>query len=119
MIGDELHALARDLWPLHRSLTGDGVRRTLGLIRERFLPDLVLHEVPSGTPAFDWVVPQEWRVREAYIVTPSGRRICDVAVNNLHLVAYSRPVRAQLTLAELGPHLHSLPEKPTAIPFVT
>jgi aminopeptidase-like protein len=119
MIGDELHALARELWPVHRSLTGDGVRQTLGLLRDRFLPDLVLHEVPSGTPAFDWVVPQEWRVREAYIVTPSGRRICDVAANNLHLVAYSRPVRAQMTLGELSPHLHSLPGKPGAIPFVT
>jgi aminopeptidase-like protein len=119
MIGDELHALARELWPFHRSLTGDGVRRTLQLIRDRHLPDLVLHEVPSGTPAFDWVVPQEWRVREAYIVAPGGRRICDVAVNNLHLVAYSRPVRAQLTRGELDEHLHSLPDRPDAIPFVT
>jgi aminopeptidase-like protein len=119
MIGDELHALATELWPIHRSITGEGVRHTLRLIQERHLPELVVHEVPSGTQAFDWTVPREWRVREAYIVTPAGRRICDVAVNNLHLVAYSRPVRARMTLAELTPHLHSLPAMPAAIPFVT
>jgi aminopeptidase-like protein len=119
VIGDQMHALARELWPLHRSLTGEGVRQTLRLLRDRHLPGLVMHEVPSGTQAFDWTVPQEWRVREAYIETPSGRRICDVAVNNLHLVGYSRPLRARMTLAELSPHLHSLPDRPQAIPFVT
>lgn len=118
-IGEQMHALARQLWPINRSLTGDGVRQTLAWLRDQHLPGLTLHEVPSGTAAFDWTVPPEWQVREAYIVTPTGRRICDFSVNNLHLVGYSVPVRQTLSLDELQAHLYSLPDQPEAIPYVT
>jgi aminopeptidase-like protein len=105
------------LWPLLRSLTGDGVRRTHDLLSE-ILP-LERMEVPSGTPVLDWIVPPEWRVREAYVEAPDGRRILDVAVNNLHLVNYAVPFRGVLSRAELDRHLHSLPDQPDAVPYVT
>jgi len=119
MIGEEIHRLARTLWPLNRSVTGDGVRETLSIIKRLHLPDLTVHEVPTGTPVFDWMVPKEWRIREAYIVTPSGQRICNLADNNLHVVGYSVPVDRVLPLGELEQHLHSLPDRPNSIPFVT
>jgi aminopeptidase-like protein len=119
VIGQEIHALAQMLWPINRSITGDGVRETLSIIKRLHLPDLAIHEVPTGTPVFDWVVPKEWRIREAYLVTPDGRRICDFAENNLHVMGYSVPVDRLLPLEELDQHLHSLPDRPNAIPFVT
>jgi aminopeptidase-like protein len=119
MTGEAIHDLARALWSFDRSITGEGVRRTMNLIRDRHLPGLVLHEVPSGTAAFDWTVPQEWAVNDAYLVAPSGRKICEFKKNNLHLVGYSIPVRARMPLAELQGHLYSLPEQPDAIPYVT
>ena len=119
MIGHEIHRLAQALWPLNRSITGDGVRETLRVIQRLHLPELTIHEVPTGTRAFDWVVPREWKIRAAYIVTPDGRRICDFAENNLHVVGYSIPVDRTLSLEELNAHLHSLPDRPDAIPFVT
>jgi aminopeptidase-like protein len=119
VIGDEIHQLARTLWPINRSITGDGVRKTLSIIKRLHLPDLTIHEVPTGTPVFDWVVPKEWRIRAAYIVTPRGERICDFAENNLHVVGYSTAVDCVVPLEELDRHLHSLPDRPTAIPFVT
>lgn len=119
MIGQEIHRLAQVLWPLNRSITGDGVRETLRIIQRLHLPALTIHEVPTGTPVFDWVVPREWTMREAYILTPDGRRICDCADNNLHVVGYSIPVDRTVSLEELDAHLHSLPDRPDAIPFVT
>jgi aminopeptidase-like protein len=117
-IGYEMHSWARDLFPINRSLTGNGVRETLAFIK-RILPDLTIHEVPSGTQAFDWTVPDEWNVRRAFIEDESGNRVVDFAENNLHLMGYSTPVDEWMTLAELQPHLHSLPEQPAAIPYVT
>ena len=84
LIGKEIHKFAATLWPIHRSLTGDGVRKTLSEIQSH-LPDLKIYEVPSGTKVFDWIVPKEWKIREAWIITPSGKKICDFSVNNLHL----------------------------------
>jgi aminopeptidase-like protein len=110
--------LASRLFPINRSLTGDGVRETLRIIRE-ILPALEIHEVPSGAEAFDWVIPDEWNVREAWLEGPDGVRIADFAVHNLHLVGYSVPVDVRLTLEELQAHLHSRPEQPDAIPYVT
>jgi len=118
MNGEELHAFAKSLWHFNRSLTGDGVRETLAEI-QKILPGLTVHEVPSGTSAFDWTVPREWRVKEAYIKTPAGEKIADFLKNNLHLVGYSVPIRASLSLAELDTHLYSLPEQPDAIPYIT
>lgn len=105
------------LWPLPRSITGEGVRRTHEILSE-LLP-LERIEIPSGTAVFDWTVPQEWAVREACIVTPDGRRLLDFADNNLHLVGYSRPFRGRIDRRELDKHLHSLPDRPSAIPYVT
>ncbi len=119
-LGDEAAALERyfdRLWPLPRSITGAGLRATLAVLSE--LMPLELTEVPSGTAVHDWTVPEEWSVKAAHIVTPDNRRICDFAVNNLHLLGYSRPFRGRLSRAALDAHLHSLPELPDAIPYLT
>ena len=115
--GSRLHAFAERAFPICRSITGDGFRRTLDLIRERV--PLEVHEVPSGTAVLDWTVPPEWNIREAWIADSSGRRVVDFARSNLHVVGYSVPVRARMSLAELRPHLHSLPDRPSLIPYRT
>lgn len=115
--GDRMYELARALHPLNRSLTGPGVRKTLEMVAARV--PLTVHEVPSGSRAYDWTVPDEWQVRDAYVALPGGRRIVDLADHNLHLVGYSRPFRGRLRLADLLPHLHSLPDHPTWIPYRT
>jgi aminopeptidase-like protein len=116
-IGQTLHTLIERLFPICRSITGDGVRETLTILAER-LP-LEIHEVPSGTPVLDWTVPPEWNIRAAYLDDPSGHRVVDFADSNLHVVGYSAPVRATMSLTELRPHLHSLPDRPNLIPFRT
>lgn len=118
-LGEQLHRLLTLLFPLNRSLTGDGVRQTLALFREHCLPELQIHEVASGSQFFDWTVPDEWNVRAAYIIGPDGKKVVDFNDNNLHLVGYSEPVRCTLSLAELQAHLYSLPELPDAIPYIT
>ncbi len=117
-IGAEIHALARRLWPLNRSLTGNGVRETLGVLKD-LLPSLAIHEVASGTEVLDWVVPNEWNVRDAWIETPAGERIANFSANNLHLMGYSVSIDERIPLEELQAHLYSIPEQPTAIPYVT
>ena len=116
-VGPRMHELIRRLYPICRSITGEGVRETLSILRE-YIP-LVVHEVPTGTPVLDWTVPREWNVREAYIVGPGGSRIVDFRRCNLHVVGYSVPVRATLTLEELRPHLFTLPDAPDRIPYRT
>lgn len=117
-MGDEMYELCCRLFPICRSITGDGVRETLRVIRE-YLPNLNIMEVPTGTRCYDWTVPKEWNVREAYVIDPRGERILDFKKNNLHLLGYSTPINAVMSLDELKPHLHSLPDMPTAIPYMT
>jgi aminopeptidase-like protein len=112
-----MRARMERLYPLCRSITGDGVRRTLDVLEET-LP-LERHAVPSGTPVHDWTVNDEWNVRDAWIADPAGRRVVDFREHTLHLVSYSEPVRTRMTLEELRPHLHTLPEHPNWIPYRT
>lgn len=118
LIGHSIHELARKLWPINRSLTGEGVRQTLVHLREH-LRDLKVVSVPSGTKVFDWTVPKEWRVKEAFIITPSGEKICDFKKNNLHLLGYSTPFEGEVEFNDLKEHLYTLPEQPDAIPYLT
>lgn len=115
--GAELHALVARLYPHCRSITGDGVRETLRIVGERI--PLQVQEVPTGTPVLDWTVPREWNVRAAYIADSSGRRLVDFSDCNLHVLNYSVPVRAQMGLDELRPHLFTLPDQPELIPYRT
>lgn len=113
-IGRELHEMIVRLYPICRSITGDGVRQTLDQISEQI--PLVVHEVPTGTRVFDWVVPKEWNIRDAYIKDPDGNKVVDFKKSNLHVVSYSVPVRKRISLAELRKHLHTLPDHPDWIP---
>ena len=112
-----MHALVRQLYPICRSITGDGVRQTLRTL-ERHVP-LEIHEVPSGTQVFDWHVPQEWNIRDAYVADSAGNRVIDFRGHNLHVWSYSSPVRTKMRLAELRPRLHALPDRPDSIPYRT
>lgn len=116
-LGEELHALVEELYPVCRSITGDGVRETLRRLGERI--PLQVREVPTGTEVLDWTVPREWNVREAWIRGPDGEKVVDVADHTLHLVSYSVPVHRRMSLEELGPKLHTLPEQPDLIPYRT
>jgi aminopeptidase-like protein len=116
--GQQIYDLASRLYPIQRSLTGDGVRQTLGIIKEH-LPSLDIKSVPSGTSCFDWEIPKEWMIKEAYIVAPNGKKIADFSKNNLHIVSYSTPQRLKLPLEELKKYIYTLPAMPDAIPYVT
>lgn len=115
--GEEMYALVERLYPLCRSITGDGVRATLDIVGE-YVP-LRVHEVPTGTQVLDWTVPQEWNIRDAYIADSAGRRVVDFAASSLHVLGYSVPVSATMALSELRPHLHTLPEHPAWVPYRT
>lgn len=116
-LGDDLHARLRALFPLCRSITGEGLRQTLRNVAED-LP-LRIHEVPSGMPVLDWTVPDEWTIREAWIETVDGRRLVDFARNNLHVVGYSRAVDRLVSRSELRRHVHTLPAQPALVPYRT
>jgi aminopeptidase-like protein len=116
-LGERLHSFAADLYPICRSITGAGIRETLAKIQGKI--PLILTEVPSGTAVFDWTVPKEWNIRDAYIKDAGGNRVVDFRRHNLHVVNYSVPVSGTFSLNELRPHLHTLPEHPNWIPYRT
>jgi aminopeptidase-like protein len=116
-IGQELHEFAAELYPICRSITGNGIRETLGRIKNHI--PLETFEVPTGTQVFDWTVPKEWNIRDAYIAGSSGKRLVDFQQCNLHVVNYSVPINARMPLSKLKPHLFTLPENPDWIPYLT
>ena len=120
--GQEMYDLAAEIFPIFRSLTGDGVRKTLGILSDYIGRDgirLEIHEIPSGTQVFDWTVPKEWRIRSAYIEDSRGNRIVDMAENNLHVLGYSVPVDRWVSLEELKKVVYTQPDQPALIPYVT
>jgi len=116
-VGNDLHRFAGDLYPICRSITGEGVRETLARVKERIPLQIV--NVPSGTQVFDWTVPKEWNIRDAYVKDAKGHRVVDFRRSTLHVLNYSTPVRATMPLAELKTHLFTLPEHPDWIPYRT
>lgn len=117
-IGNQCYQLMKSLFPLCRSLTGQGVRDTLTIL-SNYLPNLTVHSMPSGTNVFDWTIPQEWNIKDAYVEDSSGEKVIDFKENNLHIVSYSTPIDKSMPLSELEKHLHSIPEQPNAIPYIT
>jgi aminopeptidase-like protein len=116
-LGEQMHAVAAALFPVCRSITGDGVRDSLGIL-QRTIP-LRISEVPSGTAVFDWVIPREWNIRDAWVIGPNGEVVVDFARSNLHVLNYSVPFHGRVSLDELKRHLHSLPDQPSLIPYRT
>jgi aminopeptidase-like protein len=116
-VGDRMHGLMTELFPLCRSITGEGVRETLRRVSARI--PLEVHEVATGTRVLDWTIPREWNVRDAYVTDPRGRRVIDFQDNNLHLVSYSVPFHGSLPLSELRSHLFTAPDRPDVIPYRT
>ncbi|KLU65063.1 hypothetical protein DEAC_c30300 [Desulfosporosinus acididurans] len=117
MTGEAMYRLAEELFPICRSITGEGVRQTLKIIQEHI--PLKIKEVPSGSSAFDWTVPNEWNIVEAYVEDQEGNKVIDFKKNNLHVVGYSVPIDQVMSLQELQQHLYSIESMPEAIPYVT
>ena len=116
-VGKAMHQFMAELYPICRSITGEGVRKTLRMIQKR--TPLEIHEVPSGTQVFDWTVPMEWGIVDAYIKGQTGERVVDFKASNLHVMSYSTPVRKRMKFDELRPHLFTLPDHPERIPYRT
>ena len=116
-IGREMLQLMEELFPICRSITGNGVRQTLEIIKKHI--SLETHEIPSGTKVYDWTIPKEWNIQDAYIIDPNGRKIVNFRKSNLHVVNYSIPINQKISLSELKKHIHTIPEKPDLVPYVT
>ncbi len=117
MIGNEMFQLMEELYPICRSITGDGVRQTLEILKKEI--PIQIHEIPTGEKVFDWTIPKEWNIKDAYIIDPSGKKIVDFKESNLHILNYSIPINQKISLSELKKHIHTIPEKPNVIPYVT
>ena len=118
LILEKIWSFSKELWPINRSITGQGTLTTLKIIKKN-LPRLKIKNVKSGYKAFDWKVPDEWNIKKGYIITPTGSKICNFKENNLHVVGYSSSINKTVSLEELDQNLHSLPKQPNAIPYVT
>lgn len=116
-IGNEIHRLVAELYPICRSITGDGLRQSMAVLQEHI--PLQVHEVSSGTQVFDWVVPREWNIRDAYVKDPKGRKVIDFRRSNLHIVGYSVPVHEVMPLDSLRSHLFTLADRPEFVPYRT
>ena len=110
--------LCKELWPLNRSLTGKGTMQTLSILK-KYNKKLKIKNFATGKKCYDWIVPQTWNVKEAFITSPDNKKICDYKSNNLHLVGYSIPFKGDISLDKLKEHLYTLPEQPNAIPYIT
>lgn len=117
-LGEKIYNLAEKLFPICRSITGNGVRESLRIIQKE-IPELKILEIPSGEKCFDWIVPKEWNIRDAYILDPQGKKIVNFKDSNLHVMGYSTPIHGKFSLDELQENLYSIPEQPTAIPYIT
>ena len=117
-LGQEMYNLCERIFPICRSITGDGVRETLLILKEHY-PELNVCEIPSGTKVFDWTIPKEWNIRDAWIKDSKGNKIVDFQKNNLHVVGYSVPTNLHMDLGELKKIIHTQPEQPDVIPYVT
>ncbi|MGI8891212.1 MAG: DUF2172 domain-containing protein, partial [Chthoniobacterales bacterium] len=116
-LGEKMHSFIARLYPISRSISGAGLRETLQLIQEQI--PIELHEVPTGTRVFDWIVPKEWNIRDAWIKNSAGERVVDFQKLNLHVMNYSAPIRGKMRLDELREHLHTLPDRPEWVPYRT
>jgi len=116
--GLDIYNLAKKLWPLNRSISGDGLRRSLKILK-KICPEIKIKEISSGENVFDWCVPDEWKINSAYIITPAGKKICDFKKNNLHVLNYSIGIKKKITLKQLNKKLYSIPSLPKAIPYKT
>ena len=116
--GTIIYRWAKDLFPIHRTITGEGVRKTLKYFKKRY-PKLKIHKIATGTKIFDWVIPKEWIIKDAYVKNKSGKKIIDYKKNNLHVVGYSKPINKIVNFKELNQHLFSIPKQKNAIPYIT
>jgi aminopeptidase-like protein len=116
-VGRDMYALVEELYPICRSITGEGFRQTMNRLCQEI--PLAIHEVPTGTAVFDWTVPKEWNIRDAWVKNARGQRVIDFRKHNLHVVNYSVPINRKMRLEELKKHLHSLPDQPELIPYRT
>jgi aminopeptidase-like protein len=117
VVGRDIYKLIEELYPFCRSITGDGVRLTLDILKQ-YIP-LEVHEIPTGKEVFDWTIPKEWNIKDAYVKNSKGERIIDFQKSNLHVVSYSVPIKRKMSLEELKGHLHTLPNHPEWIPYRT
>jgi len=117
LIGNQMYELMEELFPITRSITGEGVRKSLKILQN--LINLKIHEIPTGSKVFDWTVPQEWNIDDAYIMNSKKEKIVDFTKSNIHVLQYSENIKKKITLDELKEHIFTLPDQPNSIPYVT